>query len=426
MAPFPNMALHATAASPPPGFDVNNQTFNLVDADGVTLWPTSTDDINTVKNLAVQTAIIFATQLGASAMLLCVLLVMTASSKRRSSAFIFNVLALVCNVIRCTIQCVEMVGPFMDFVLVVMQIYDVAGIHEAVAQSVTCSVMTTLVFIFLQAALIFQVKVVVMTAGRIQRVAILSFCCVISLLAIAFRLNLLVINCKNTINSRALSPEAVDAQNWAQSVSNICQIVAICTFSLIFVAKLGFAIRARRHMGLKQFGAMQIIFIMGCQTLFVPVIFAILDYYAMRGAQLGSFVETLVAIFLPLSSMWASTDVKSRRVAMPANNPAHRAIPVGHSAYTTDDGYSSKRKLVDDDTVDTLVASSQTPTSSHHNSPVKLEARGEPKVSVTAGHRESYMSDTDDLEMQKIGQNVRVDRSYTVRSDPHAGVGRAR
>ncbi|KAK6402796.1 hypothetical protein LTR95_019026 [Oleoguttula sp. CCFEE 5521] len=90
---------------------------------------------------------------------------------------------------------------------------------------------------------------------------------------------------------------------------------------------------------------------------------------------------------------------------MPANNPAHRAIPVGHSAYTTDDSYSSKRKLVDDDTVDTLVASSQTPTSSYHSSPVKLEARGEPKVSVTAGHRESYMSDTDDLEMQKIGQN---------------------
>jgi hypothetical protein len=69
--------------------------------------------------------------------------------------------------------------------------------------------------------------------------------------------------------------------------------------------------------------------------------------------------------------MWASTNVNSKHVAMPANNVAHRAIPVGHTDYTTgDDSYSSKKKLIDSDTIDTLVNSSS-PTSTDHHSPSK-------------------------------------------------------
>jgi pheromone alpha factor receptor len=47
-------------------------------------------------------------------------------------------------------------------------------------------------------------------------------------------------------------------------------IISICVFSSVFCTKLGLAIRSRRSLGLKQFGAMQIIFIMGCQTLTIP------------------------------------------------------------------------------------------------------------------------------------------------------------
>jgi pheromone alpha factor receptor len=264
------MQLTHLPTMPPPDFDVFHQNFSLLAPDGVTAWPTNTDDVNVVKNLAVQTAVVFATQLGASAMLLFILLLMTTSIKRRSLAFVFNVLALICNIIRCTIQCVEMVGPFMDFILVIMQVYNVGGIDEAVKLSVANSVMTTLVFIFIQMALITQVHVVVMATGKMQRYAVLGFCCLISTLAIAFRLKLLVVNCKNTTNLDGLTEAAANAQNWAQSTSNICGIVSICTFSFVFCTKLALAIRARRQMGLKQFGAMQIIFIMGCQTLIIP------------------------------------------------------------------------------------------------------------------------------------------------------------
>lgn len=158
------------------------------------------------------------------------------------------------------------------------------------------------------------------------------------------------------------------------------------------------------------------------------MIFAILDYYAIRGTQLGSFVETLVATFLPLSSMWASTNVKSKHIGRAMNEKgSHRAIPVGHSDFGTGGGstsYSSKKQLMDGDTVDTLV--NRTPTSSCNKSPSKHEPRNEPRVSVTAGHRLSCLSDGDeDLEMGKLGKNIHVDKSYTVLSEPDWAVGRA-
>lgn len=112
---------------------------------------------------------------------------------------------------------------------------------------------------------------------------------------------------------------------------------------------------------------------------------------------------------------------------MPMNEKAgHRAIPVGHSDFTTGGGSShggTKKQLLDDSTSDTLI--NRTPSSSCNKSPTKYEARNEPRVSVTGGHRNSYLSDGADLELGKLGNNIHVDKSYTVLSEPDWSVGRA-
>ena len=263
----------ASPSLPPPGFDVYNQPFELMNTDGamVTL---STTDIDFIRVTAVRTAIIFATQLGASAILLLVLLLMTQGAKRRSLSWIFNVLALVCNVIRCAIQCTEMTGPFLNFVLLSLQEYGTANLGKHVRTSIANSVMTTLVFVFIELALVTQVHVIcAATMPQLWRVTILTFCGVVAMLAVGFRLNLMIRNCEDTarlLNGDLGTPESGEAFAWAQSTSNIVAIVSICMFSAVFCVKLGLAIRSRRQMGLKQFGAMQIIFIMGCQTLTIP------------------------------------------------------------------------------------------------------------------------------------------------------------
>lgn len=257
----------------PTDFDVYNQTFSLYTHDGqqATL---STLDIDQVRLTAVRTAIIFAVQLGASAILLLVLLLMTQGAKRRSLSWIFNVLALVCNVIRCTIQATEMTGPFLNFVLVTLQEYGDASLAKHIRISIANSVMTTLVFVFIELALVTQVHVIcAATMPRLWRLGILTFCGVVAMLAVGFRFNLMIRNCQDTSNlgKGILGDDASSERlDWAQSTSNIMAIVSICVFSAVFCTKLGLAIRSRHQMGLKQFGAMQIIFIMGCQTLTIP------------------------------------------------------------------------------------------------------------------------------------------------------------
>lgn len=54
-------------------------------------------------------------------------------------------------------------------------------------------------------------------------------------------------------------------------------------------------------------------------------IFAIVAYFKFRGTQMQSVVETLVAIFLPLSSIWASANNNARLRA--ANRVPLLAIP---------------------------------------------------------------------------------------------------
>lgn len=258
---------------PPPGFDVYNQPFELMGSDGE-MTTLSTGDIDFIRVTAVRTAIIFATQLGASAILLLVLLLMTPGAKRRSLSWIFNVLALVCNVIRCTIQCTEMVGPFLNFVLLTLQEYGDVSLGKHARISIANSGMTTLVFIFIELALVTQVHVIcAATMPRLWRLGILSFCGVVAMLAVGFRLNLMIRNCEDTAKlAKGIvgTPESNQRLDWAQSTSNIMAIVSICVFSSVFCTKLGLAIKSRRQLGLKQFGAMQIIFIMGCQTLTIP------------------------------------------------------------------------------------------------------------------------------------------------------------
>jgi hypothetical protein len=129
--------------------------------------------------------------------------------------------------------------------------------------------------------------------------------------------------------------------------------------------------------------------------------------------------------------MWATTNIKSKNIGAPMNEKNnHRAIPVGHSNLGTGgpSSYNGSKKLLSENSiVDTF--DNRSPTSYYDKFPSsKQEPSNEPRVSVTAGHRLSCMSDGDeDLEMGRVGgNNIQVDKSYTVHSEPDWNVGHAR
>ena len=203
-------------------------------------------------------------QIGACAILLIVLLLLTKPEKRTSVIFVLNSLALVCDIIRCTLESVFWTGPFVSTFAQFGQDFSQvpAGVY---AQQVAGTVLTLLMQICVEISLCIQAYVVCVNIRRIHRQVIIAASILIALAAISVRFALMVENdiyIVNTIEENAL--------DLLDDAANITTTICIGWFCVIFVGKLGIALHERKKLGIEQFGPMQIIFIVGCQTLLIP------------------------------------------------------------------------------------------------------------------------------------------------------------
>jgi len=246
-----------------PAFDPFSQIFTLLLSDG-TPFNVSIPDLDDFIQYNVQICINYSAQLGASVALLVVLLLLTKSEKRRAPIFILNSLSLALNTIRNVLQCLYFTGPFSETYAYLAQDYSRVP-HSPYATSIAGNVLTLMLLICLELSLVLQTQVVCVTLREIHRHCILGCSISIALLAVGFRFALVVENSKYILAAQNFS-----SFEWLGSATNITASTSICFFCVIFVAKLGLALNARRKLGLRQFGPMQIIFIMGCQTLVIP------------------------------------------------------------------------------------------------------------------------------------------------------------
>ncbi|GLA03005.1 hypothetical protein AnigIFM60653_002576 [Aspergillus niger] len=272
-----------------------NVTFHTGDG---TPFEVNVQEIDTFLQYCIQICTNYGAQLGASIVLFVILLLLTRPEKRSSSVFILNCAALLSNVGRLFCQILYFTTDFVrvyayfsgDFSRVPTSAY---------ANSVIAVVFYTILVICIEASLVLQVQVICANLGRVYRQILLSLSIVVALIPVGFRMAMMVENAIAIMAAESSIPLI-----WLQSAENITATISICFFSAIFVAKLGFAIRQRRRLGVRDFGPMKVIFIMGCQTLVIPATFSIIHYIAAVPA-LSSNVATLVTISLPLSSIWA-------------------------------------------------------------------------------------------------------------------------
>ncbi len=212
----------------------------------------------------IQICINYGCQVGASITLFVVLLLLTRADNRTSPIFILNSVSLFINIIRTILLCTFFTSSFNESYRFFSGDYSLVP-RSAYATSATGAVFEILVLVSVETSLCLQVWVVSKTMSRLQRAVIFTLSAAVALNAIAWRC---VYSGKNIVLIlKALSPEPLE---WLGSTTNIVTSVSICWFSAVFVIKLGLALRTRRKLGLQKFGSMQILFIMGCQTLFVP------------------------------------------------------------------------------------------------------------------------------------------------------------
>lgn len=251
------------APTGPPDSDPFTQTFTLLLPDGTPI-PVSLADLDDFYLYAVRISINYAAQLGASLLLLITIALLTQPDKRYSPIFIINVVSLAVNFIRLVLQCLYFTGPFCQIYAVFSGDFSRITQND-LAMSVADSVLSTVLLTLIEVSLLLQAQVVCVTLRKLFRYAIFWSSMMVAAVAIAFRIGFCVENVRYTLTFT--QPIGLE---WLASATNITTTVSIWWFCAVFVTKLGLALRQRRKLGLRRFGPMQIIFIMGCQTLLVP------------------------------------------------------------------------------------------------------------------------------------------------------------
>ncbi|KAL8942578.1 MAG: hypothetical protein Q9216_001560 [Gyalolechia sp. 2 TL-2023] len=333
-------------------FDPFAQSFTLLMRDG-TPFNVTIPDLDDFILYSVQISITYAAQLGASLVFLIVLLLLTKPDKRKSPVFILNTVALTLNFLRTLLHCLYYTGPFSEaYAYFGVDYSRVSG--SDYASQVAITILTWFLLVCVELSLLLQVQVVCVTLRDGFKRLIFAFSAMIAGLALAFRLALCVENSKYILS---LEPEV--SLQWLASASNITTSISICWFCAVFVIKLGFALDQRRKLKVGNFRPMQIIFIMGCQTLIIPAIFSIIEYWVPL-PSINSHVLTLVTIFLPLSSLWASASVDDRKRSMEQQ--------MGHGKLLRSDGTATPRPLIGAKFLDSPHSPSATATTRTSNS----------------------------------------------------------
>lgn len=248
----------------PTTFDPWHQDLTMYAPDG-SILTVNMDLVNEYRLYSSRLGISFGSQVGASFVLLLVLILLTRSEKRKSLIFILNALCLLVNTIRLIFSSCYVTGNLMHPYNLLSGVYRTTNTDLAV--SITSNTLSFVVLALVMASLSLQVWVASVTTSKLQRAFIMGITTAMALVCLGFKFAFMVASHIATLQLVDRGVDKLSACSW------ITQAVAILLYSCVFTWKLGYAIVQRHRLNMLQFGPMQIVFIMGCQTMFIPGMF---------------------------------------------------------------------------------------------------------------------------------------------------------
>jgi pheromone alpha factor receptor len=248
--------------------DPFSQTLTLLDAEGQP-HNISMSDVAALNHDNIQMALNYGVQIGLTVLMLVTLLLLTQPGKRHSPIFILNVLALILNAIRASLLAVYMTSNWNNPYSIIAADYSRITKMD-VANSVAVPIVKFVELVIIECSLVLQVHVILVTAPKVQRFWLMVLSGTIGLIALAFQLATTIVNSIAIENYMTSGGEVPQDQLKIASAANISLTISVCFFMVIFVSKLGYALKQRRTLGLRKFGPMQVIFIMGLETMIIP------------------------------------------------------------------------------------------------------------------------------------------------------------
>lgn len=290
---------------------VLKQMFPFMTVDG--LMPLPIEAVDDYFFSVVFSGIFFGVRVGSTAVVGILLFLI--SKNRRTPAFLLNQICLWLLFIQSALYLNYEVSyysaPSTYFSGSYIKVTD-----NDVNASVASSVFQLLLVIAIQFSLIFQVRAVFPPFSLSRKIATFvmglfsSWCIVFYFLFIVER----CFSAKD--GSRPLYGETRFAEV-LPSLSQLSLGISIFVCCLVLVGKLLFAIRTRHILGLRQFGPLQILVIMGTQSMIAPLVIYIVNWFVHYGGNaasptryvtgLASIAPLIVVLSLPMSSLWAAS-----------------------------------------------------------------------------------------------------------------------
>ncbi|KAI5289136.1 serine/threonine-protein kinase bud32 [Ascosphaera aggregata] len=206
---------------------------------------------------------LFGLQLGGTFVTLLMIVFLTRRSQRDTWVFRWNTLALLMNMAR-----------LISFILYnftgLADPYSIQSDDITMVQNAELTVpilqrwFGTLLLVCCYASLILQSQSLSNTMYGWKRLLFLGFNYFMTSIPICAYLVQTIVETRDIVQSQSVTP------NWLPGFSTISFAVCTAYQAALFVIKLGFAVYARRKLGMKQFGPTQIAFIMFCQTMILP------------------------------------------------------------------------------------------------------------------------------------------------------------
>ncbi|KAM0448043.1 hypothetical protein ACHAQK_000022 [Fusarium lateritium] len=372
-------------------FDPLTQNITFFAADGKTEIHIPLPVIDQLRRRMINSAINYATQLGACLLMLIVLLVMVPKEKFRRPFMVLQLLSLAICSIRMILLCIFFISSFADLYPIFADDFSHIPL-SSYAPSIAGTTMSLCLVISTELMLMSQAWTMVRLWPNFWKYIITACSLVVSLMTISIRIAFTVLQ-----NKSNLAVEDTWHWLWLSQWTVIMNVVSIVWWCLVFNIKLVWHLISNRGIlpSYKTFTPMEVLIMTNGVLMIIPVIFASLEWAHFVDFEVASLTLTSVAVILPLGTL-AAQRIASSNANTPIASNASSGVRYGVSGPTSFTGFKA-------------------PSFSTHRS----GATDRPGVSVyarcEAGTSSREHINPHDVELGKIDadcDHVRVDRAF--------------
>ncbi|KAK4081124.1 uncharacterized protein Triagg1_2656 [Trichoderma aggressivum f. europaeum] len=298
-------------------FNPYTQNITILGPPGFPPIPIPISQIDAFNDETASILINYGAQLGASLTMLLVVLLVTPSQKFLRASNLLHVLALIVCAVRTVFLAFYFLSPFSHF----YQVW--AGDYSQIPAwnyrtSVAGTVLSMLLAVIAEAALMYQAWTMVSLFTNKAKYIITFLSLLVTLITTSFRVAATVIQCESILNL-----VSTRRYGWLVKTMLIWNTCSIAWFCALFNSKLVHHLITNRGVlpSRRAMTPMEVLIMANGILMFVPVIFAILEWYHFINFEAGSLTPTSIAIILPLASLAAQR--LSQAPSTPSSEPSY-------------------------------------------------------------------------------------------------------